>query len=543
MVIDSVTELFLSQFFMLRATLGNFGEHGKELFSSLGQTFFMNENEADRIYNMIRSSEISAISTEKDYYRHLRAKQYLGMISTSYVYDELTDALINIKGNAIINAASHGIKYASEATSTSIYQYITGKALLGDIFFMRILGIMQCEGIICAKDRSRGLKTLEAAASWYDIPSILLALYYGNTTEINLNRLCLSIDNSPYGHLLSLCERKYGYISGSETYEHKMLVRAFGMGILKREIFSSAYAKIIYHKTLSLTEKENLVFSYSKEQIMAISGLPLELCHFDMVPLTYGDSDNFDRISFFREKEQSTVIQSFVNSDLRIYEGYRPVCISSSSQYMLRVYADAIKGASDDVHIERFEASDLNEYDFEPNERNILVKNCRADKLNVYFFFLLGKIKESVMCQIKNFLITAKRSKFRLSNPAIVLNLGEILPVCFCDRENAKLLEGYCESIVLSDVSSSETRSAVLSFISEKSRLYKTGDISITESAMDKRVNLGLDKAENTIDAAIRRNRKINEKIVLTEEMLSEFCNMTKEPCGFGFGGANNGRK
>ncbi len=543
MVIDSVTELFLSQFFMLRATLGNFGEHGKELFSSLGQTFFMNENEADRIYNMIRSSEISAISTEKDYYRHLRAKQYLGMISTSYVYDELTDALINIKGNAIINAASHGIKYASEATATSIYQYITGKALLGDIFFMRILGIMQCEGIICAKDRARGLKTLEAAASWYDIPSILLALYYGNTTEINLNRLCLSIDNSPYGHLLSLCERKYGYISGSETYEHKMLVRAFGMGILKREIFSSAYAKIIYHKTLSLTEKENLVFSYSKEQIMAISGLPLELCHFDMVPLTYGDSDNFDRISFFREKEQSTVIQSFVNSDLRIYEGYRPVCISSSSQYMLRIYADAIKGASDVVHIERFEASDLNEYDFEPNERNILVKNCRADKLNVYFFFLLGKIKESVMCQIKNFLITAKRSKFRLSNPAIVLNLGEILPVCFCDRENAKLLEGYCESIVLSDVSSSETRSAVLSFISEKSRLYKTGDISITESAMDKIVNLGLDKAENTIDAAIRRNRKINEKIVLTEEMLSEFCNMTKEPCGFGFGGANNGRK
>lgn len=543
MVIDSVTELFLSQFFMLRATLGNFGEHEKELFSSLGQTFFMNENEADRIYNMIRSSEISAISTEKDYYRHLRAKQYLGVISTPYVYDELTDALINIKGNAIINAASHGIKYASEATATSIYQYITGKALLGDIFFMRILGIMQCEGIICAKDRSRGLKTLEAAASWYDIPSILLALYYGNTTEINLNRLCLSIDNSPYGNLLSLCERKYGYISGSETYEHKMLVRAFGMGILKREIFSSAYAKIIYHKTLSLTEKENLVFSYSKEQIMAISGLPLELCHFDMVPLTYGDSDNFDRISFFREKEQSTVIQSFVNSDLRIYEGYRPVCISSSSQYMLRVYADAIKGASDDVHIERFEASDLNEYDFEPNERNILVKNCRADKLNVYFFFLLGKIKESVMCQIKNFLITAKRSKFRLSNPAIVLNLGEILPVCFCDRENAKLLEGYCESIVLSDVSSSETRSAVLSFISEKSRLYKTGDISITESAMDKIVNLGLDKAENTIDAAIRRNRKINEKIVLTEEMLSEFCNMTKEPCGFGFGGANNGRK
>lgn len=543
MVIDSVTELFLSQFFMLRATLGNFGEHGKELFSSLGQTFFMNENEADRIYNMIRSSEISAISTEKDYYRHLRAKQYLGMISTSYVYDELTDALINIKGNAIINAASHGIKYASEATATSIYQYITGKALLGDIFFMRILGIMQCEGIICAKDRARGLKTLEAAASWYDIPSILLALYYGNTTEINLNRLCLSIDNSPYGLLLSLCERKYGYISGSETYEHKMLVRAFGVGILKREIFSSAYAKIIYHKTLSLTEKENLVFSYSKEQIMAISGLPLELCHFDMVPLTYGDSDNFDRISFFREKEQSTVIQSFVNSDLRIYEGYRPVCISSSSQYMLRIYADAIKGASDVVHIERFEASDLNEYDFEPNERNILVKNCRADKLNVYFFFLLGKIKESVMCQIKNFLITAKRSKFRLSNPAIVLNLGEILPVCFCDRENAKLLEGYCESIVLSDVSSSETRSAVLSFISEKSRLYKTGDISITESAMDKIVNLGLDKAENTIDAAIRRNRKINEKIVLTEEMLSEFCNMTKEPCGFGFGGANNGRK
>lgn len=543
MVIDSVTELFLSQFFMLRATLGNFGEHEKELFSSLGQTFFMNENEADRIYNMIRSSEISAISTEKDYYRHLRAKQYLGVISTPYVYDELTDALINIKGNAIINAASHGIKYASEATATSIYQYITGKALLGDIFFMRILGIMQCEGIICAKDRSRGLKTLEAAASWYDIPSILLALYYGNTTEINLNRLCLSIDNSPYGNLLSLCERKYGYISGSETYEHKMLVRAFGMGILKREIFLSAYAKIIYHKTLSLTEKENLVFSYSKEQIMAISGLPLELCHFDMVPLTYGDSDNFDRISFFREKEQSTVIQSFVNSDLRIYEGYRPVCISSSSQYMLRVYADAIKGASDNVHIERFEASDLNEYDFEPNERNILVKNCRADKLNVYFFFLLGKIKESVMCQIKNFLITAKRSKFRLSNPAIVLNLGEILPVCFCDRENAKLLEGYCESIVLSDVSSSETRSAVLSFISEKSRLYKTGDISITESAMDKIVNLGLDKVENTIDAAIRRNRKINEKIVLTEEMLSEFCNMTKEPCGFGFGGANNGRK
>lgn len=543
MIIDSVTEFFLSQFFMLRATLGNSGENEKELFASLGQAFCINENEVDRIYNVIGSNTISAISTEKDYYRHLRTKKYLKGISASYAYDDLTDTLITVKGNAIINAAGHGIKYASETTASSMYQYITGKALLGDIFFMRILGIMQCEGIICAKDKARGLKTLEAAASWYDTPSILLALYYGNTPEINLNRLYLSIDNSPYSPLLPLCEKKYGYISGNENYEHKMLVRAFDMGILNRELFSSAYAKIIYHKALSVTEKENLVFSCSKEQIMAVSGLPLELRHFDMVPLTYGDSASLERISLFREKEQNTVIQSFANSDLRIYEGYRPVCISSSSQYMLRVYADAIKGASEDVHIERFEASDLNEYDFEPNERNILVKNCIADKLNVYFFFLLGKVKESVMHQIKNFLITAKRSKFRLSSPAIVLNLGEILPVCFCDRENAKLLEGYCEGIALSDVSVSETRSEVQAFISEKSRLYKTGEISITESAMDKIVNLGLDKAENAIDAAIRKNRKKHEKIVLTDEMLTGYCNITKGSCGFGFGGANNGRK
>ena len=141
------------------------------------------------------------------------------------------------------------------------------------------------------------------------------------------------------------------------------------------------------------------------------------------------------------------------------------------------------------------------------------------------------------MDAVKNILQSSKRTKFHLNSPNVTLNLGAVLPVCFCDKRNAPLLKPYCDVITLTAVTSDELPSAIKDILINKEKLYGVGSIKFNADVTEVFCGYDIDTAEKLIDAAVRARREKGEDIILTRDILREYKSDNERPrIGFGRG-------
>ena len=113
-------------------------------------------------------------------------------------------------------------------------------------------------------------------------------------------------------------------------------------------------------------------------------------------------------------------------------DSYRPVCISSDSDYLLDKYASEITNGFLDANVERINVSELREFDFEPTKNNVFIRALSENKPNVLLLVFKGEINDRTRELTKSIICTSMRSKYRLTNPSVTLNLGCVLPVSLC---------------------------------------------------------------------------------------------------------------
>lgn len=289
---------------------------------------------------------------------------------------------------------------------------------------------------------------------------------------------------------------------------------------------------------LYIKDKEKAVFTLNKEQLCAISDLPLKLSHESMLAV---DASGVQNTAIKRESEISVITRALKNCDLRGLSSYRPMCLCCDSKYILNMYAKAIKTKNPDTHFERIYVAELGEYDFEPTSNNIFVRSIDEDKDNRFLLFFYGDISEKKIGAVKSFLQSARRAKFHLNNPSVTLDLGAVLPICFCDEQNAKWLKPLCDEIQLSEVTDGEMPIAIKDIIAGKQKLYGVGAISFEGEVSDVFNGYDIDTAERLIDAAVRARRKKGAIITLSREILQSYAGDNDQPT-IGFGGGKNGR-
>lgn len=187
---NSITELFLSEYFLIHTVLGNFLDRGKELFFSLGRICFIPDELLGKLYEKTANKEVAEINSEQSYKQHQRIKKYSEMNKIVIDYDLDTEEIINVKGNAIATAVKFQLKTDSDGTKNIVYRNLSTAANSGVIPAVRILGLLQAEGIFMDKNIKAGLKNLNKSADWNDRLSVLALLKYSESDrEYNLSRL------------------------------------------------------------------------------------------------------------------------------------------------------------------------------------------------------------------------------------------------------------------------------------------------------------------------------------------------------------------
>lgn len=528
---NSIEELFLTEYFMATAVLGAFINNAKSFFYSLAKLFMLSDETVEELYKLTRTAEVKNIKSEQDFMQHLRIKKYLQMNELPNPVNAVVEEMINVKGNALMTAANSHLVSEADVAGNTLYGTLTSAAEQGNVHALRLVGILQCEGVFFEKNLSQGIKNLTKAADWNDCVSLLALMNYDEKGRVfNSSRLYMAVAGTPFEGIYYAVNRKFNTGEPQEIPEVKLLNKSFKLGVLKRETYEPKYARVLYGSALCYNDKARAMAAESKELLSVYADLPLKLAQ-------RNDSDAFGKdlkTALCRADEQEKLTRALGNADLRRFASYRPLCICSDSEYLLNAYADALV-KSYGGHIEKIEAGTLSDYDLEPTANNVFVRSINERLDNCFMLFAVGDVPERAESAVKNFLQSDKRAKFHLNNPNVTLDLSGILPVCFCDGKNLKWIKDYCDVVCLSPIAESETERVIRDLVDSKSRLYRAS-VTLNADAVEYLKSCPVDAVDDVIDCAIRAYR-VKVPVVLTREMLVRFAANDGGDMKIGFGG------
>ncbi len=529
------TEAFLFDWFIYDTIIGRYTE-SKGMFYCLGNLWSVEKDALDELFAISKSENVQEISTTNQYMRYRRIKQYNEMVGNECVCSEKENAMIAIKGDAIKVVSQYGMQSTSETTQAVMYKTLLRSAQSGNLIALRILGIIQCEGIVGRKNVKAGLEHLNKAARWGDITSILAILQYQTQDrEKTMEMLKAAVRDSIYEYLLDIAEEKYGVKTKRCNEEILLLRKAFDAKKVKADIYNSMYARLVFSPVIGIKDKEKLLFSDRKELLSEACDLPLHLNN-ENIAVNYSA---FDKMKLKRKDELENIKLALESSEIRTTNSYRPLCLCSDSNFVLDEYISAITNGLEGVNVERYDVSDLREYDYDPTKNNVFLRALSESKPNVVLLVYRGEINERAIDLTKSIICTNMRAKFRLVQPSVTMNLSPVLPICICDKQNAKSLQGLVEIVNLAPLNDGEKEGVLWDMAAEKAKNYKIKVTHIEENALKKLKSLSIDNAEKLLEKVIREQRANIKELNMTSELIDPYIKkMGYGGSHYGFGGA-----
>lgn len=526
---DALTELFLQEYFLFDAVLGELYNH-KELFNTLGDFFCLSDRELNHLFDMAESQVVKDVETEDDFNLYLRIRQYNKEIGKKQMFLP-EDMLIYIKGEAITTVTKYEMKSHQGSSKNSILKILMHNAESGNIIAMRVLGVLHCEGVFVAKNLDKGLEYLDKAMRWTDILSSLAMFKYSNISKQKISEILkTSIKDTPYEILYELIKKRYGISKEINYNDDVMLIKsAISANRFKKDNYDSMGARVVFSSSLNIESKKKIVFG-EQGLIAEACDLPLYLNLKDVAI----KKQTFENSKSLRKEEKRKVVR-IIKNYLNNSRTVSPICLYSDSEDVVYFYESFLCDIFDKANFVVFEMDKLKEFDIESTKNNVIIRSLNEHKDNVFLFVFIGNIKDETFEFVKNILQISKRRSFKLKHPSITIDLSPILPICICDKQNIQKLQDVVTTILLETMQKNEK----ISLIQEITR-GKT-DIDISGEAMDMLCGLSVKNVNKLIDKVILE--KIGDsKLTLNCNDVNVYlsnCSGKKIICGFG--GAING--
>lgn len=529
-------ETYLYECYFFEAVFGKAFQNDKLIFDILGKSFMLEQDNIDEIYQLSNNPVANYINSESDFLRYSRIKQYIKNYTESETaLNEEYSLVASVKGKAYADAGKLHLLGIGERSKGAVITAIVESANAGTVMALKMLGIMECEGLLIEENLIAGVKKLKRVSEWNDVCATLYNLYYGeNKRSETLTRLRDLTKNGIYKPFYDRAKTVYNIPEGRTIHEVSLLEQVFNSGIASRECCDQKYSRVISSKILSIKDKERIVFSSNKQLLTEVQCLPLklkdrgeEIC-----------SEFLNTLPVTRDNEIKDIQRALVNSDLRTSDDYQPLCICTDEKYLLNEVVNCFEEMTNRLNVVKIEAEHLSVFDIEPTGNNVFIRSCDEDKDNVFLITLSGNIPQQIVKGITDFLQSEKREKFLIAGLGIELNVSLVLPIVFCDKQNLAHVKNYCEVVTVKPVTQTEKQSLIMRMAIEKADLYKVDKVVIEADAVENLVKYSVDTINVAVDRAVRNNRVKHGEIHLTAEHFKDVDKINRESkTTFGFGG------
>ena len=530
---DIFKELLFEQYYELKGIVGDSFDD-ETIFAVVADVFCISKEERAAYYAETRREIVSEIRTATDYARYKRIKEYEEMHGHPALCDKETDALITIKGEAFKAVAKYKLEIPEDATDVQISGVLSEHAYRGNIAALRVLGVLQCEEFAGYEgSKEKGLEKLTKAARWNDLFSAMALLRYDETNRAeNAKILAAVLSDSPYGCLAEKLSARYGVAVEERSLEVLVIKKAIAHNKIDPLHYDTSIGCVAFSPAMNIEDKKRVVYTGNLSLIGEVCELPLGL-HY--MPLQ-ADVGAFDRVSLDLSSAKEAICNNLANIDLRGKALYLPLCLSAESDYVSRLTVSLVKELFLDAKVIKVEACDLKPKDLVRSKNNAFIRDLSRNRNNVLLFVIGGAVEEVVLDEIADFLSGEKRAAFKLDEPAISIDLSSVLPICICDRENARKLSRETEVVELSARGEQNRTMMVDAVFEERKKAFGLTELKLSEAAAKLIASLEIDLAESVIDRMIRAYRAKGGEPVVTEEAVRGSIKALKVKT-FGFGG------
>lgn len=540
-----LTEVFLKYFFLLESVCSDYLSRKEkwDAYKKLADIFCIEMD--DTVKDYFEESEKKHFLEIKDVASYERLCRIIEFAEKSGQDVEMTeeDYLILSQKRAAVNAKADIFKHAKNLTKETISSTLQSTAMNGNIDAMALLAFMEYNGICITKDAYHALKRIRLCAKWSHTFGNLMGIAYDTTNEQYYYDVLFTVfRNENQKEIFKyICAVKQYQGTAEKDSVARIIEKAFGLDIIKRSTYDHAFSRIAFSELISPEDKEKILLSKQKDILSAFADIPFDA---KKEPRISFDAECTKTVTVKRTNELSGILKNMTVTVRCPAKVYKPLYIISADDYLTEMYSDMLKSGIGKEQCVEIDASTLTTRDFLPDRDNLFLRALSGTKTTqtVFFFKNCSELEQPVMNELLKMTDYTYRNSFKLSYPAVTMNLSEIKFVFFSEKPIKELVE-ICDTMHSGKISQAEKKTVAETVFTERASEYGLKKLSMEESCYEYLAGFDVERLSGVIDEVIRESIFRGTDIV-TAEWLKAFCSeqsSAKKEREFGFmGGARN---
>lgn len=545
--VQYLIEPLLTQFFLIDAICEGFltEKQRETIFRELASVFCVPMNDlTQRYYDTANSGVYKKITDYASYERLCRTIEFA---QTSGQDVDLTpiDRVILAQKRESMQIKTELFRQSRNLTTDIIAETLLTTAMDGNVDAMVTLSFLEYHGICICADAENARKRLALCAKWNHLFGNLMGIAYDETNKTRYFNTLFTI-------LRSSNQREvFSYIRQFRDYTReplkdpvaRIIEKAFALGVIKRNAYDRIFAKVAFSRLISTEDKEKLLLNKKKDAIVSLTEIPFDVDR--SKKLTF-DKGTASRIPLQRQAELNKIFCSLSPALNGRAELYRTLLVAGSDDYISEMYVTALKnGFLGGGEVIELDAGMLTERDFVGGKENFLLRGLSETK-DSHTVFLLKNCDEMGKPELEELMKLLShdyRRKFKLLDPAVSLDLSDVLIVLFANGNGdaVRKLSEECDVVATDRISEAEKRTVIDSTFRARSRCFGVEQATLDEDCKAYLSCLGTGQIIRLIDSALKKAAFDNQLLITAQTLrtITDQQNLGRNNRAFGYlGGA-----
>lgn len=506
---EYLLEPFLVQFYLLESICGGFlqPEERRAMFLELARVFCIPQGEMlEEYYRESESEDFRAIDDMIGYERLCRTIEFAGNIGQDVALSPRDRLILAQKRKAMAAKAELFGKGRNITRETAVAD-LTTKAMGGNIDAMNCLAYMEYHGIFLCKDPENAISRARLCARWNDLFGNLFCIAYdrGNRQSYYDTLYTVLRSGNQQQAFTHICAFTGHNGQCQKCSEARIMEKAFGMEVVKRNIFDRNFAKVAFSRILSAEDKEKILLNRQAEAIDALAEIPFDVSTRETMTFR---QDCAQRLPLRREDEIRKILQNFAVAMSCPGDVYNPLMIVAGDEFLLQMYSRMLRCGLGDTPVVEIDAGTLTPMDFSGSKDNVFLRGlCETRCANTVFLVKdCQELTAALADELVKVLDYSYRCKYKLFQPAVSLDLSGIRFILLSGGKTAPVMKlAQCCDTVFSQRIRGEEKAAVIDAIfRDRARAYGREKLTMEEPCRGYLTTFTSGQVRQIVDGAIR---------------------------------------
>ncbi|MBQ9945525.1 MAG: hypothetical protein IJO68_03270 [Clostridia bacterium] len=546
-VFDYLTQMFLAEYFLLDSTAGRFldEKERKKAFSELARIYCIPENQKlKKLFTETEEEHFRSIADISSYERFCRLLEF-GEKSGQDTTLNAEERMILSQKRAALSVKQEILGDDMALTEEDVYTDLLNAAMNGNIDAIGILAFMEYNGICMFCDNESAIKRLRLCAKWNCIFGLLMGIAYDSENKkCYYDRLFTILNNeNRKGLFTHICKTGAYEAVPEKDSVAGILEKAFGQGIIKRNVYDRNFAKVAFSQIISNDDKKKLLLnSNSKSRLDACYGIPFDSELHGKFEIDVSVAED---LPLKRDSQVKKILQNLMLSKRGPAEICSPLLVVTSDSFLTDMFCDMLTRALGETPNVLIDAGTLNHNDLAPDRDNIILRKLSETK-TVRTVFIIKNCEElegAMLDDLHNLLDYSYRKKFPLASPCVSLDLSEVVFVLIAQGRDADITDiaPECDTVYSERLSLQEKKTVIKALFARRKEAFGNIGVEMTEEGADYLLCFDTVKLQRIIDGVLK-NALFGKSSEIDKDDIKTVCkeqNIVNSKNGFGYVGGD----